>query len=363
MYKQFWRCTVLLCLMALAATAQVRMLSFYEVRPTTQAPVLDGRLDDSAWKNIPVHDTYYEYAKPEPGPGKLKTRFMMTYDARGLYMAVVNVDHAMDKIRQHIHNYDDSRLWTDDSGEFYFDPDATSIGFSKFTINALGVRADMRKLDMAVTLNDWNGAGWQAQATQNPTDWTIEAFFPWEDLNHKPVPGDLWMFVHTRYNWTDGFVGVGSSPGGGYQAPDKFGYLYFTASGATLDSNQVAAVLTPRAHAPWILGLGDDLLSNLGGRTQISPLQWEVRQARQHYHLALLAVQLIGADASADELAAITAKVKEYQGNGLADYQGLQNLNQQLFDLKWNLLLEKKIQVKQCRRAMVRSFRFLHHNP
>lgn len=341
MENQLRRCLIVLCLTALAVSGQVRNLSFYEVRPAVQAPVLDGRLDDAAWQGIPVHDTYYEYAKPEPGPGKLKTAFMMTYDARGLYMAVINHDEAMDKLRQRIHNHDDPHLWTDDCGEFYFDTDATAIGFTKFTINARGVRGDMRKLDMAVTLNDWNGAGWQAATAQTASAWVIEAFFPWEDLNRKPVAGELWMFVHTRYNWANGFVGVGSSPGGGYQAPDKFGYLYFTTSGTTLDSSQVAAVLTPRAHAPWILGLGEDLLSNLGGRTQASPLHWEVGQARRQFHQERLTVQLIAAGGELPELAAISAKAGEYQGHTLADYQGLQNLNQQIFELKWKMLLEK----------------------
>jgi hypothetical protein len=87
---------LLLCL-SCPLLAQIRTLSFYVVRPTVSAPVLDGRLDDEAWQNVPVHNAYYEYAKPDPGPGKLKTSFMMTYDERGLYVGIVNYEEHMIK--------------------------------------------------------------------------------------------------------------------------------------------------------------------------------------------------------------------------------------------------------------------------
>lgn len=331
---------VLLCV-SWPLLAQIRTLSFYEVRPALSAPVLDGQLDDAAWRNLPAHSSYYEYAKPEPGPGKLKTSFKMTYDARGLYVGIINVDEHMDKIRKLVHTQDDPRLWTDDCAELYFDPDATAIGFSKFTINSLGIKGDMRKLDAAVTLDDWSGSGWQVKTSLNEEDWRIEAFFPWEDLNRKPVAGELWMFVHTRYNWVNGFVGVGSSPGGGYQAPDKFGYLYFSGADETLDSRNIAQILTPRAYAPWLLAIGPDLISNLGGRTQISDLDWEVRQAYASFSRVLLEVKLLQpSETMRTELQALEAKSEDFQAADLSSWLGLQGLSGQLTEMKWKHLLE-----------------------
>jgi hypothetical protein len=321
--------------------AQIRTLSFYVVRPTVSAPVLDGRLDDEAWQNVPVHNAYYEYAKPDPGPGKLKTSFMMTYDERGLYVGIVNYEEQMDKIRQNVHAQDDPRLWTDDCAELYFDPEATATGFTKFTVNSLGVKADMRKLDMAVFLDDWSGSGWQVNTSLNEKDWKIEAFFPWEDLNRKPAVGELWMFVHTRYGWVNGFVGVSSSSGGGYLAPDRFGYLYFAGKDEVLNSQHIAEILTSHTYAPWLLALGSDLISNLGGRTQISGLDWEVRQARANFNRTLLEVKLLQPDAKTQaELQTIEAKSAEYQAADLSTWLGLQDLSGQLTDMKWKRLLE-----------------------
>lgn len=342
MSKCLCRAFRMLLILAMPLTAQIRNLSFYEVRPTKVAPILDGQLDDAAWQGLPEHSAYYEYAKPEPGPGKLKTSFKMTYDARGLYVGIINYEENMDKIRQLIHTRDDNRLWTDDCAELYFDPDASAIGFSKFTVNSLGVMGDMRKLDAAVSLEDWSGAGWQVKTSLNKKDWRIEAFFPWEDLNRKPVAGELWMFVHTRYNWVDGFVGVGSSPGGGYQAPDKFGYLYFAGEGETLDSSNIADILTPRAYSPWLLALGSDLISNLGGRTQISDLGWEVRQARADFSRALLEVKLLQpASQTLAEIKTLENESKELQSAELSSWLGLQKLTSQLKEMKWKHLLDE----------------------
>lgn len=329
-----------LLIIALPLAAQIRNLSFYEVRPAKSAPVLDGQLDDEAWRGLPEHSAYYEYAKPEPGPGKLKTSFKMTYDERGLYVGIINYEENMDKIRQLVHTRDDNRLWTDDCAELYFDPDASAIGFSKFTVNSLGIMGDMRKLDAAVSLEDWSGAGWQVKTSLNQKDWRIEAFFPWEDLNRKPVPGELWMFVHTRYGWVDGFVGVGSSPGGGYQAPDKFGYLYFAGEGEVLDSRNIAEILTPRAFSPWLLALGSDLISNLGGRTQVSDLKWELRQAWSNFSRVLLEVKLLQpTEKMLEELQALENKSLEFQNAELSSWLGLQSLISQLEKIKWEHLL------------------------
>lgn len=336
------RVAVLAWLATQPLTAQIRVLSFYVVHPAGTAPVLDGQLDEAAWQDVPEHSTYYEYAKPDPGPGKLKTSFKMIYDDQGLYLGIVNGEAQMDKIRKNVHTTDDVNLWRDDCAELYFDPDATSIGFTKFTINALGVQGDMRKLDAAVTLGDWSGAGWQAKASLNELDWRIEAFFPWEDLNRKPVAGELWMFVHTRYSWVEGFVGVGSSPGGGYQAPDKFGYLYFAGRDESISSRNIADILTPRAHAPWLLAIGSDLISNLGGRTQVSDLDWEIRLSRGAFSQALLEAKLLSrSDRHKAELAELETQSGDFQTIDLGSHLGLQTLIRQLTEMKWKLLLDQ----------------------
>ena len=75
-----------------ALSAQMKELSFYEVRPKTGEIIIDGKISKEEWQNVPVHSDYYEYYKDNPRPGALKTTFQMVYDDKGIYMAVVNFD-------------------------------------------------------------------------------------------------------------------------------------------------------------------------------------------------------------------------------------------------------------------------------
>jgi hypothetical protein len=241
----------LFCLSSPALADQTRTIAVYVVTPVQQAPTIDGDLSDPAWANAPVSSTYYEYWKPDPGPGALQTDLRMVYDAKGVYLAIVNHDPNVKNLRQHVAVRDDEALWTDDCAEIYFDPDAKAVGFTKFTVNSIGSQSDMRRVDAAVTDNAWSGYGWRTASKILKDGWTIEAFFPWSDLGAKAEPGSLWMFDHVRYAWSTGkFQGVTWAPGGNYNSTDKFGYLCFVgASGSGMEPivQRLSQLVTP----PW----------------------------------------------------------------------------------------------------------------
>ena len=324
-----------LCLFCLGVFSQMRELSFYEVKPAKTAPVLDGKLDDPAWQDLPRHTRYYEYAKPDPRVGKLKTEFMMTYDAKGLYLGIVNYDKNISKLKKNVTDHDNTNLWTDDCAELYFDPEANSIGFTKFTVNAIGTKADMRRLDAAVTLNDWTGSGWMVKNEIGTDYWTIEAFFPWEDLGKQAAPGDFWMFCHTRYGWADGFVGVTSAPGGSYLATDKFGYLYFSDGKTKLNPAEIGELLRPRAQVPWCIDLGNELVSRTGDKVKIEPLNEVIQSAREECGLLQLELKAL----NHPKLQAKKSNVPEE--NTLPVLRMLQSLNNELFELKWQIHLDR----------------------
>lgn len=183
------RIAILICAMpVIALNAQMRELSFYEVRRTDSAPVIDGKLDDPCWQAADRHHAYYEYFKPNPGPGVLNTEFRMLSDAKGIYLGIVNYEERIREIRKNITDRDNPQLWTDDCAEIYFDPSADSIGYTKFMVNAIATVSDMRRIDNAVSLPEWNGNGWHAAVSINADNWTIEAFLPWADLERPPRP-------------------------------------------------------------------------------------------------------------------------------------------------------------------------------
>lgn len=170
MHKMTRILSLVIFLFGFPVTAQVRELSFYEVNPTDTPPVIDGRLDEKVWKSVPVYSTYYEYWKPDPKESPLKTEFMMLYDRNGIYLAAVNYENAISKLKKNVRADHALDIWMDDCAELFFDPAANGISYTKFSVNAFGAKHDMRRQDTAVFLWEWNGTGWTAKASEEKDD-------------------------------------------------------------------------------------------------------------------------------------------------------------------------------------------------
>lgn len=338
------RCLLVgLCFLSLTLLAQMRELSFYEVRHRTAPIVIDGIVSENEWKDIPVHDSYFEYWKANPGPGALKTELRLAYDKDGLYMAVVNHEDVIDKLKRTITEKDDENLWTNDCGEFYFDPAANGIGYTKFVINANGTGYDMRRQDASVFLFGWNGTGWKSAATVGKDAWYIEAFFPWDDLNGTGVPGALWQFCHTRFSWTKGFRGMVNSPGANYNATNNFGYIYFSDGKTAFDPVKIGNILVKKAAAPWCIPCGRVLISCNGSRVRsddLSDLLTEEKERCRYLFMEMAALQ------PPPEMKGKINKIRDSlidaeKKNIMSAYKMYQSAVEKLFLLKWNLLIDR----------------------
>lgn len=238
----------------------VNLLSFYTVDYSVVSPMIDGNLDDSCWETAAIYSTYYVYFKTVPEPGALKTELRMLWNEKGLYLGVINYDEHVESIRTKHTIRDDDQLWLDDCAELYFDPLGNGVGFTKFAINALGVVADMRRIDASVSLPEWSASGAEITASKGEKAWFIEAFFPWNDLDAIVHSGDIWRFCHVRYAWSSGkFVGVSSSLGGSYARTDNFGFIYFVKN-KKLDIKEIGGVLRKVAVQPWNMLINNGLL-------------------------------------------------------------------------------------------------------
>ena len=328
-----------------ALSAQMKELSFYEVRPKTGEIVIDGKIGVKEWQNVPVHSNYYEYYKDNPKPGELKTTFRMVYDDKGIYMAVVNFDDNIPGLKRTITEYDNMNIWMDDCGEFHFDPFADGISYTKFTINANGAFHDMRRQDTAVYLHDWSGYGTVTAATIGKDAWYVEAFFPWDNLNGVAKNGSLWQFCHTRYSWTKKFRGMVSSPGGNYNSTDKFGYLYFSDGKTTLAPEKIGMLLQTKAAVPWCIPCGNTLVSCTGSGLKMDDLSGLLKSEREKYRLNLMEIAALNDKSVEKELAKIKKSVSDLESyGGMAFYNACIKANEELFNLKWKILFKKNFQ-------------------
>lgn len=252
-------CVASLVLGTLANGAE--LVAFYNVTPVDKAPVIDGKLDDPCWSLAETSDVYYKYLAQTPVKGELNTAYKMVYDAKGIYLAVINYDKNLDKLHVKAVARDDAQLWMDDCNELYFDPLASSIGFVKFTVNAIGTQADMKRIDAAIELADWSGNNWVAVVGRTGDAWIMEAFLPWSDLGREAREGDIWRFAHVRYSWPEGsFKGVSSALGAGYFALNRFGFLRFSGKSKP-DAKTVLDILARDVAAPWTVLLDGKIAS------------------------------------------------------------------------------------------------------
>jgi hypothetical protein len=325
---------------ATISAAPVRQLSFYEANYTKTRPTIDGKLDDACYKQAKVYKSYYVYFKPNPEPGKLKTEFRMLYDNTGVYLGIVNYEKNLEKVRKKYTVRDAPALWTDDCAEIYFDPYCDGVGFTKFVVSAGGVTGDSRRIDAAVSLPDWNGSAWNAAVSFRKDAWVIEAFFPWQDLGGRAASGSLWKFCHVRYAWSTGkFIGVSSSPGGCYNRPEDFGYIYF-AGEKPVGPKQIGELLAKKATPPWCLAQGDSLLMcEPGKKIQQEKLATLLKSSAAECRKLIETISKLDPDA----LKSVKTDILAKQDISFACYSRLADLKSQLSELRWKLKLEKFI--------------------
>ena len=132
-----------------------------------------------------------------------------------------------------------------------------------------------------------------------------------------------------------------SSPGGNYNATDKFGYLYFSDGKTVLEPVQIGSLLQSKAGVPWCLPCGDILVSCRGNGVKTDKLADLVNAEKDNYHKLMLEIE---------KLKIKDKKINKFKKD-IADAQKAapmvmlntyQLANTELFELKWQFLTDKR---------------------
>lgn len=249
---------VSLSLMSLAVRAELRELSFTTAMPVSEAPVIDGKLDDAAWTKGVPHVNYFKYldAKGEHFTN-FATRCTIVFDDKGVYTGVVNYDPYISELKHNVLKDNDPGMWRDDCAELYYDPAATGVGFYKFVVNANGKNDACWRMDAANIHEDWRAPGIASAAQIFDDRWEFELFVPWEayGLKGRPDPGTVWTFNHSRFAWAKWKL-CSSAPCAAGTQPQRFGTLYFS-DGTAPSAESILAQLDRRNQPDWGIQIGD----------------------------------------------------------------------------------------------------------
>ena len=154
----------------------------------TSPVVLDGKLDENAWKGAASTDEFFLVGGK--GYPIVKTMARLTYDDNHLYVSFVCEEKARKKPL-----VGKGSIWYDDEVEIYLDTDGTRKSYKQVIINAGG--DTMEFVRPGGKTNIGTKVRTSAEAGRS---WTIEAAIPFKGLGKTPAPGDIWSMNLCRFH-------------------------------------------------------------------------------------------------------------------------------------------------------------------
>lgn len=200
----------------------------YTAYRSSVPPVIDGRLDDAAWRDAPWTDLFVDIegdTKPRP---RFDTRAKLLWDDDYFYVgAELQEPHIWATMTEH-----DSVIFHDPDFEVFIDPNGDTLEYYEFEINARGTYWDLflpkpyragGKAQNSWEIPGLKSAVWVDGTLNDARDtdrgWSVELAFPWKVLGefaHRPAPphdGDEWRVNFSRVEWPI------ETTGGAYRKP------------------------------------------------------------------------------------------------------------------------------------------------
>ena len=154
-----------------------------------EAPAIDGKLDDEAWKGVEWGGDFTQIEPNKGGAPSQKTAFKILYDAKNLYVAIRAYDSEPQKVAGRMSRRDGFEGdWVEINIDSYFDH---RTAFS-FTASASGVKGDE-----AVSNNgeNWDSNWdpiWYLKTSIDEEGWVAEMRIPLSQLRFADKPNHTW---------------------------------------------------------------------------------------------------------------------------------------------------------------------------
>lgn len=218
-------------------------ISDYVCYQASSPIVIDGKLDEPAWKQAELIDTFYIY-RPEGATNLTVAKAWLTWDQKNLYVAVECED---DDIYSYSDKHD-AEFWRGDVAEFFVKPSTSMPGYCEFVMAPNGEFYDARypsrgaggfhrfkswssNAKVATVINGSDG-NWK----DTDTGYTVEMAIPFsafEDIAKHPVVGDTWNFGVFRYDYSKSFedtllmMSIPEAPSHGYHYYEGYRPMVF----------------------------------------------------------------------------------------------------------------------------------------
>lgn len=202
-----------------------------DVMPLAATPIIDGNLDDPAWRDVaPLTQFYQLLERMYPYPSQGRSEVYIGYRQQTLYIGVKGYQSRTDNLRAE-KTQRDNGIWQDDCVEIYLDTNHDARSYYQLNVNSLGAFDDISYRFDGGNLQggfDWN-ADIETGALVAETFWSMELKVPFAELDDKWVgSGTVWGFNIAQVRIANNSESAQWAPTYGWsQQPDRFGFLVF----------------------------------------------------------------------------------------------------------------------------------------
>lgn len=167
------------------------------VKLKSAPPLIDGRLDDEAWREGEWAGDYKQQMPTEGAKPSQPTEIKILYDERNIYVAIRAYDDP-----NLIHRYGSRRDRVEDAG------DVVGVCFDSYNDKRTGFEFDLSagggKVDLVLTNDGWDttwDAVWYGKTGMEEDAWTAEFQIPLNQLRYGPQDEQVWG-LHA-WRWID----------------------------------------------------------------------------------------------------------------------------------------------------------------
>ncbi|MBI5440693.1 MAG: carbohydrate binding family 9 domain-containing protein [Deltaproteobacteria bacterium] len=165
-----------------------------------QGPLtVDGRLDESAWRDAAVASGFRQWTPNRDEPARLETRVRVLFDDAYLYVgASLENPGGPARIAARVHRRD--RDSTSDWFGVSIDVEGRGRNARMFRVNAANAQRDLLQLEEADDDDTWD-AVWDSATSIEPAGWSVEMRIPLEVLRPEASPApQRWGIYFYREN-------------------------------------------------------------------------------------------------------------------------------------------------------------------
>lgn len=174
----------------------------FSVYQVPENPVIDGKLDDQAWENVPTA-TMARRQGTEPAEARFPTEIKAVWSRQGVTFGFRMSEPEPEKMARDIgkDSRDASLIWWNENIEIFLDPTGEYNEYVQFIVNVNGAVFD--------SIGQHN-IGWTAEGLKTATFigkdyWTAEVYIPYSSLPNvvEPNTGVEWLGNFTRHRVGD----------------------------------------------------------------------------------------------------------------------------------------------------------------